>query len=290
MAKSSLRYVRYAVEAAIVYPLFVFSWVMPTAVASAIGGLLGDVFCRLHTGTNRARINLQKAMPERRDEHEAIIRGMWRNLGRVLMEYPHLSRLWRSGRVIVNGIEQISAYQGKPCIFVAAHLANWECAPMVAQRSGWRLATIYRPLNNPFIDPLLRFARRTTTDLLFPKSSEGAMALIRYIRTGGSAGVLMDQRLGDGITVPFFGLPALSPPLAATLAVKYGVTIFPVRMERLGGCRQRATVYPPLSQPTEGTEAEKINSMTTAVYALFEEWIRARPEQWLWLHDRWRPR
>jgi KDO2-lipid IV(A) lauroyltransferase len=286
--KSPIRYIRYAVEAMLVYPLYFFSWVLPTSLASAVGAVIGSVLYYAHPGSRRAVSNLQKTLPDRAAEHSAIVRGMWRNLGRVVMEYPHLSRIWSRGRVAVEGMHHTLPYQGQACIFVAAHMGNWECIPMVAQRSGWRLATIYRPLNNPFVDPLLRYARRTTTDLLFTKSTEGAMALIRHVRGGGSAGVLMDQRLGDGISVPFFGLPALSPPLAATLAVKYGVIIFPVRMERLGGSRFRATVHPPINPPTDGGEPERIRAVTASVYQLFEEWIRARPEQWLWLHDRWR--
>src|SRR5262249_2292880 len=135
--KLPLRTLRYAAEAVLVYPLFALSWVLPTPLASLLGATVGGIFYHIHAGTRKARANLQKALPDRAVEHEPIIKGMWRNLGRVLFEYPHLPRLWAHGRITVEGAANALAHQGRPCVFVAAHLANWECAPMVAQRHGW---------------------------------------------------------------------------------------------------------------------------------------------------------
>jgi len=283
-----LKTLRYLLEAVITYPVYGFSWLLPVSAASGFGALIGDAFYYLHSGTRRARRNLQRVMPERAAEHEEIIRGMWRNFGRVFMEYPHLEKMWKSGRVSVTGQENVENNKGQPCVLVAAHLANWELGPLIARKYGWRMAAIYRPLNNTLIDPLLRYARRADNELLFPKSPEGAMALMRYVRGGGNAGLLMDQRLTGGVEVPFFGIPAMAPPTAALLAIKYNAVLLPVRVERLGGAKQRVTVYPAPSLPTEGTEAERIAALTADIYKLFEEWIRARPEQWLWMHDRWR--
>ncbi|MGE3771248.1 MAG: lysophospholipid acyltransferase family protein [Bdellovibrionales bacterium] len=279
---------RYALEAALVYPLFAVAWVLPTPLASLLGAGIGQLFYYVHPGTCRARKNLQLALPERAAEHEDIIKGMWRNMGRVLFEYPHLNRLWDSGRLQVVGAEIAEANRNKPVVFVAAHLANWEIGPLVMAKNGWDIAGLYRPPNNPFIMPLLHFARRVSRQKLFPKSAKGAMDFMRHVRAGGYGGVIMDQRLTEGVEVPFFGHPVLAPSLAAMLAVRYGVTVIPTRVERLGGTRQRGTVYPPLQVPAEGTDDQRITAMTASIYRVFEEWIRARPEQWLWMHDRWK--
>jgi Kdo2-lipid IVA lauroyltransferase/acyltransferase len=111
---------------------------------------------------------------------------------------------------------------------------------------------------------------------------------MRYVRGGGNAGLLMDQRMAGGVEVPFFGLPAYAPQTAALLAIKYNAVLLPVRVERLGGTRQRVTIYAPPVLPTDGTESERITKLTADIYVQFESWIRARPEQWLWMHDRWR--
>lgn len=288
MAKSPLKVLRYALEAAIVYPLYGLARLLPVQAASAIGALIGDCFYHLHSGTRRARYNLQLVMPEHVAEHETIIRGVWRNMGRVLLEYPHLDHIWKSGRVTVTGSRGMDIDTSKPYLFVGIHQANWEMGPLVAARQGWELASIYRPLNNPFVDPLLRFVRRANGQKLYTKSAEGGMALLRHMRKGGSAAMLIDQRLGDGITVPFFGQPALTPPMAAMVAVKYGVAIVPVQIIRKPGVRFDVIVHDEPVMPTEGTEAEKITALTTDLYKMFESWIRQHPEQWLWMHDRWR--
>lgn len=290
MAKSPLKMVRYALEAAIVYPLYGFARLLPVRAASALGAFIGDCFYRLHGGTKRARHNLQLVMPERAAEHEAIIRGAWRNMGRVLMEYPHLNSIGTGKRITLTGEQHLHVDRSKPYIFVAIHQANWETAPLTATQSGWDLASIYRPLNNPFVDPLLRFARRANGQKLYTKSAEGGMALLRHVRKGGSAAMLIDQRLGDGITIPFFGQPALTPPMAALMAVKYGATIIPVQIIRNAGVRFDVIVHASPALPSEGTEAEKVAALMTELYKMFEGWIRQHPDQWLWMHDRWRPR
>lgn len=290
MRKSPLRIIRYALEAVLVYPLFAVAKILPVSAASAFGAGIGVLFYWLHSGTKKARHNLRLAMPEQAAQHEAIIKGAWQNMGRVLLEYPHLNKLWDSGRITVEGAQRLQVPSTKPYIFVGIHQANWETGPLVAARYGWNLAAIYRPLNNPFIDPLLRYARTANNQKLYTKSAEGAMALLRYVRSGGSAAMLIDQRLGDGISVPFFGQPALTPPMAALMAVKYGAGIMPVQIVRKNKTHFHIIVHKAPDMPNDGTEAERVLALTTALYAMFEGWIREYPDQWLWMHDRWRPK
>lgn len=290
MTKPWTRMLRYALEALIVYPLFGLARLLPLDVASAVGAKIGDAFYLFHGGTARARHNLQLAMPGRASEHDAIVRGVWRNMGRVLLEYAKLGAIWKSGRVTVIGGDKVQPDTSSPVIFVGIHQANWEIGPMVAARLGWKLATIYRPLNNPFIDPLLRFARRANGQTLYTKSAEGAMALLRHVRAGGSAAMLVDQRLGDGIEVPFFGHPALTAPMASLLAVKYGAILVPIQIIRNEGTNFTLRIHDPVAPETEGKNDERVLALTTALYKMFEGWITEHPDQWLWMHDRWRPR
>lgn len=285
-----LRHARYALEAALLYPLFLLARLLPPTVASAFGAALGSAIGRFHGGRKRALKNLALALPEQAAAHHNILRGMWQNMGRVLLEYAHLSRLYDRGFITVTNPARFQPDRSKPYVFVAIHQANWEIGPLVAARFGWQLAAIYRPLNNRLVDWLLRRARRVSKQTLYPKSAEGALALLRHVKSGGSAALLIDQRLGDGIAVPFFGQPALSPPMAALLAIKYGATLVPVEIVRTHGCHFRMTIHdsPPLPPPNT-SEAARVQALTAALYAMFETWIRAHPEQWLWSHDRWRP-
>ena len=99
--------------------------------------------------------------------------------------------------------------------------------------------------------------------------------------------MLVDQKMNDGIAVPFFGRAAMTAPALAQLGLRYRCPVVPVRLERLAGCRFRVTIHPPLSFPDTGDQAADVRTTMTAVNALLEGWIRAGPEQWLWLHRRW---
>lgn len=277
----------YFMQAAVALPVFGLFYLLPIPASSWLGGKIGRIVGLFHGGTQRARHNLRLILPEESARHGQIIRGMWENFGRVLGEYPHLLRMWKKGYITVEGGEYLEGE--KSCtLFIAAHLGNWEVAPLTAAQYGWDMAAIYRPLNNHYLDPLLRYARRASSNRLFTKSAEGAMELLRHVRKGESAGVLVDQRLSDGIEVPFFGHPALTTTLHGMLAVKYGARIVPAQVIRERGAHLRIIIHPPVDMPADGTAAEKVEAVVTHVNSLFESWIRQHPEQWLWSHDRWR--
>lgn len=99
--------------------------------------------------------------------------------------------------------------------------------------------------------------------------------------------MLVDQKMTDGIAVPFFGRDAMTAPALAQFALKYDAPIIPVRSERLEGARFRITFYPELKTPKTGDRHADILAIMTNVNASMESWIRERPEQWLWLHRRW---
>jgi KDO2-lipid IV(A) lauroyltransferase len=99
--------------------------------------------------------------------------------------------------------------------------------------------------------------------------------------------MLVDQKMNDGITVPFFGRPAMTAPAIARLGLRFQCPLLPIRVERLQGARFRLTVLPALDIVDTGDAAADVLSTMTRVNAVIESWVRARPEQWLWLHRRW---
>ena len=99
--------------------------------------------------------------------------------------------------------------------------------------------------------------------------------------------MLVDQKYNEGIPVPFFGRDAMTAPTVAELALRFQVPLVPARVERLKGARFRLTLLPPLDLPNSGDRAADVHTVMSQVNALFESWIRDRPEQWLWLHRRW---
>ncbi len=266
---------------------------LPIDRASALGGWLGRTIGPRAGISRVAARNLARAFPEMSDaEVDAVIRGMWDNLGRVAAEYPHLGELdihADDGRIEVIGAHHVDRLRddGVGGIFFAAHLANWEIPSLGATQNGVPLTHIYRAANNPYFEPILQRLRAPIGGTHHPKGTAGGRQLVRGLSRGEHLGMLVDQKLNDGIPVPFFGRDAMTAPALAQLALKYRCPVVPARVERLIGARFRLTIHPPMALPDSGDRSADVAETMRRVNALLEDWIRARPEQWLWLHRRW---
>ncbi len=293
MAEPGLRRrARHGLEYVLARVLFALFGALPLDRASALGGWIGrNVGPRLAI-TARARANLRHAFPDLDAAGiERVTRGMWDNLGRVVAEYSHLGdfHIYEDDRVEVIGVDHAERLRddGIGGIFFAAHLANWELPSLAASQRGLPLVQIYRAANNPHVDRLIVRAREAVGGAHHPKSPAGARELLKALRRGEHLALLVDQKFNEGIAVPFFGRDAMTAPAPAELALRFQVPLVPVRAERLDGARFRVTVYPPMTLRDTGDRAADVLDAMTRINALFEDWIRERPEQWLWLHRRW---
>lgn len=279
--------IEYAFETAAAYLVYGFFRLLPLAAASSLGGwLLRKIGPRM--GISRVALaNLDLAFPEKpAQEKRRILNGMWENIGRVVAEYPHLGHLWQ--QVEVRGEEHLAARAaGKPSIFFGGHLANWEINAIAARNMRLPVYLVYRKPNNPWVDGLLRHARNAGAAGHIGKGMEGAREILALLRQGKAVGMLIDQKLSEGIPVPFFGHDAMTSDAMARFALKLGCTLYPVRVERLRGATFRVTLHPPLAVESTGDREADIRRITAAANALLESWIRERPEQWLWIHRRW---
>ena len=265
--------------------------ILPVDWASKLGGFLGRTFGP-HLGlSRRAFANISRALPANDEsQNRRILRGMWDNLGRAVAEYPHLDWICaaESGRVeIVNGdaVKEL-LNDGKPGIVFGGHFGNWEVGPSTIHRlMGDSLVSVYREPNNPWVDRLLRHWQRSRRAVA--KGAEGGRDLLRHLNQGGHVAMLVDQKLNDGISVPFFGREAMTAPALARLGLRFGCPVVPIRTERLRGAHFRFTVLPRLELADTGNTTADVLAAMTRVNALIESWVRARPEQWLWLHRRW---
>jgi KDO2-lipid IV(A) lauroyltransferase len=279
---------RYGLETALAYLVYGLLRAMPLDMASAFGGaVLGVIGPRM--GISRvAYKNLSLALPEKTQaEKEKIVRGMWNNLGRVIGEYPHLHRI--HGRVETIGRDLVESRPGREAatIFFGAHVGNWEMNAVAAMAEGIPLHVVYRKPNNPWVDGLLVHARRSGAQGHIPKGRSGARAILSHLRGKGALGILIDQKLNEGISVPFFGYDAMTADAVAQFALSLDCPLHGARIERLHGAHFRMTVYPALEiRRTGDRKADALRIMTEA-NKMIEDWIRARPEQWLWIHKRW---
>jgi KDO2-lipid IV(A) lauroyltransferase len=266
---------------------------LPLEAASSLGGWLGRHLGPRFSVHRLAARNLGRALPElSADEQARALDGMWDNLGRVLAEYAHLGdmrldRPGQAGQIEVIGSEHIEAIRGRPAIFFSAHYGNWELPSLVAKGHGLPLVHVYRAANNPLTEALLRRLRQPVGGRHIPKGAEAAREMIRALKRNEPLALLVDQKLNNGIAVPFFGRDAMTAPAIAEFALRFGCPVVPVHTERLGGARFRVTVEPPITFPrTDDNAADVYNALLT-INQKIEDWIRARPDHWFWVHRRW---
>jgi len=281
-------------EAGFVVGLYHLLGLLPRRVASGFGGAFARFVGPKLSLSNRARKNLRRFMPELGDAGiERTIYEMWDNLGRTAAEYPHLTDFTvftPDADIDVLGTAHVDAAKaaGKPIIFFAAHLANWELPGLAAARYDTPVHLVYREANNRHVETLFKRGRGKFAAGLIPKGTSGARLAMQALKEGKHLGMLLDQKMNDGIAVPFFGVDAMTAPALGVLALRYDCTILPVHVERLGSAAKfRVTVEPPLPLPQGMDKNERLKALMISVNARMEKWIRERPGQWLWLHRRW---
>ena len=215
-----------------------------------------------------------------------ITRGVMENFARTAIEYMDLPALFeRSKAFPVAGLEHLEAAKaaaGGKMIVVSAHYGNWEAVRAVAARHGAPLGIIYRAFNNRKMDDY-SFGLITACGWpAFRKGAEGSKALFKHVRAGGGAMILVDQRLGGAPNLDFMGEPAETSLAAAQLALRLKAPLLPACAKRVGDGFE-ITFEPPIA-PTDPLE------MSEQVNAVLGRWVDASPEQWFWLHRRWRRR
>lgn len=262
------------------------------AVASAIGGWVGRRIGPLLPKSQRAVTNLRRTFPEKSDDEIAtIVRGMWDNLFRTAAEFVHLPTLLaaddnRYVEIVGEDKYRTAREQGQVMGFTG-HFANWEVSTLPMVRSGGRVGVVYRRSNNPIVERLVSRQRGHQNYELLPKGRDGAVGILRLIKAGGQLGILVDQKLNEGIAVPFLGRDAMTSTAPAELAYKYGLGVIPVRPERLKGCKFRVTLFDPILIDASADRESEVRRITIEINRILGEWIVDRPEQWMWLHRRW---
>lgn len=279
-----LKKIRYTLEAFVLFLFLIISKLLPVEWASELGGWIGRNIGPRLAASRKAITNIKLALPDKTEkEIQIIIKGMWDNLGRVMMEYPHLEKIGRDYTKI-QGLDILERYRDKPAILLSGHLANWEsCPPTLFKQGQFNASPIYRAPNNPFSDKMLQWARTLGGKIkTIPKSRTGTRHIVKALSDGIFVGFVIDQKYNEGIAVDFFGYPAMTSPIFTQLAEKFKCPVIPIRIERTEKCNFKITIEEPLE-----TQNKKPEEIIANMHMLLENWISEKPEQWLWLHRRW---
>jgi KDO2-lipid IV(A) lauroyltransferase len=269
---------------------------LPHTAARALGRRLGDLAWA--AGGRRRRIasaNLDLAFPERpAAERRRLARESFRHLGAAACDALSASRFDLAGlcrRLSLEGWEHLLAVQGRPGGFfvLSAHLGCWEIAAHVAGAYFGPLSVVGRPLDNPRLERELSAYRRRFGNVTLAKRG-AARGILRALAAGGMVGILIDQRTrpGEGILVPFFGRPCRTSPILARLALRQGTPVVPIFCFPEPGGRYRFAARPAIEPEAAGEGDEAVAALTGRYLEACEREIRARPGQWMWMHERWK--
>src|ERR1700761_605074 len=247
------------------------------------------------------REQLHMAFPEKSDaEIEKILSGVWDNLGRIAIEFAHLDEFSVEGfgtptpDVITYPPESKERYDwimqdGRPTIGFAAHLANWELPGVGATLIGAKSAVLFRRPNIGAVADVIIKLREPLMGELIPTGLDAPIKLARLLQSGIHVGMLADQHYSKGVEVTFFGRKCLANPLIAMLARQTELPIYGMRVVRQpDGNSFWGEISEPVAPVRDANGRVDIKGTTQAITSVIEGWIREYPEQWLWLHRRWR--
>lgn len=277
--------------------------ILPRRVAVAIGiGIMRTVPLVLTNLRKTGLINLEIAFPEMSPaERREILNGTFENLGRVLGELSQFQKFTKERLADIIDFElddesrelyALNKAEGRGVLITTGHLGNWEMLVLGFAALYEPISYLARPLDNPRIDEMLNSLRTRFGNRPINKTNS-AMIAIRILREGGILGILSDVNAHpkEGVFVPFFGLPACTTSGAAAIAIRSNALIFPTFCVWDRSDRRYRFVHGPLIEPaSSGDRKQDIIDTTAAYTAEIEKIIRAYPDQWMWIHKRWKTR
>ena len=213
---------------------------------------------------------------------------MWENYGKTFIEYVYLNKLRENKSLItISGEKNLQKIikDNKPVIFISGHFANFELMSMEITKNKIPLATIYRPLNNFFLNPFMEFVRRKyVCENQIKKGINGVREAIEFIKKNYSIALMIDQRVSEGEKINFFNKMAYTTTLPAQLALKYNLSIIPVFIKRDDNNNFKIEFY----NEIKSSEYDNKIKLTEKLNNVLESMIAKNPNQWIWTHNRWK--
>jgi len=251
---------------------FLFSVIGPIFRSREIIDKNLDIFSSKVSNINKQKISSQ----------------MWKNYGMTFIEYIFLKKFrFNESHIKIKGKENIyeNLKNNKPVIFVSGHFANFELMAMEITKMNIKLASIYRPLNNKFLNPFMEHIReKYVCNKQIKKGINGVREVIDYLKKDYSIALMIDQRVSEGEKINFFGKEALTTTLPAQLAKKYNLDIIPVYIERVKNNNFLIEFQKPVNPKNFGNKLELSNELNKVL----EKMILKNPGQWIWSHNRWK--
>ena len=289
-----MKIIKYFIEAVIIYTFFL---IIKFIGLNFSRKLFSFIFLRIGPLIKSKKIveeNIYKVFGNDIDKRK-VSESMWKNYGKVFVEYLYLKKFknnsLKKNHIDIKGSEILDQIRKnkKPVIFISGHFGNFELMSMEITKKQIDLATIYRPLNNIFLNPLMEYLRKNyVCKNQIKKGISGIRESMDYLKNGYSVALMVDQRVSEGKRLPFFDHKALTTTLPAQLALKYKCDIVPVYIARKEDDSFEMEVYNPIKiLNNDKSEENKIN-ISLELNKIIEKMVLRDPAQWIWTHNRWK--
>ena len=285
-----MKKVIYFLEFVLVKFFFIIFKIIGYRSASSLGFFIGSRFGNIFRTKKSIINNLEKANIQKQENLKKIASNVLGNYGRIFAEYIHLQN-FRNDKlrkyISIEGIEHLNYLKKfkKKAIFVSGHFNNFELMAMQIEKAGIELATIYRPLNNVFLN---RTMERIRTENIcknqIKKGRAGSREIIKNVKNGKSIAIMIDQRVREGEKVNFFNHLATTTTIPAQLIKKYNCELVPVYIERIRNNYFKMFI----SKPIKINNKKSIIEITKFLNDLLERMILKNIDQWIWTHNRWK--
>jgi len=284
-----IKIIKYFLQSVLIYCFFLIAKLIGLKLSRKISSFIFKNIGPIIRSNKVANRNLLKFSNKISDlRKKEIIKNMWSNYGMTFVEYIFLKKFRNeNSHINIKGEKILDEIlkKNKPVIFVSGHFANFELMSMEITKKKINLATIYRPLNNFFLNPFMLFLRKKyICKNQIKKGRTGIKDAINFIERNHSIALMIDQRLSEGEQIKFFNEEALTTTLPAQLSLKYNLKIIPIFIERKNDDFFEMKIENPIT-PSELSTKSKISEKLNHI---LENMITNKPDQWIWTHNRWK--
>ena len=282
---------KYFIQFIFVILSFTIFKILGPNISSNIGGKIFERIGPLFRSKKIILSNIRKVIPNINTENEKkLINSMWNNYGRVFAEYMFIKN-FRIGNlesnINIEGQEILDEIKknNKQVVFISGHLSNFELMALSLEKNNIKLAAIYRPLNNIFLNPIMeKIRKKYICRNQIKKGIGGLKNLINLKKNNFSTALMIDQRVSEGILSDFFKEKALTTTIPAQLVKKFNIPVVPVYIQRIKQINFKIKIKEPIFFSKE----KSIQEITDELNIELEKMIIQNPEQWIWSHNRWK--
>ena len=283
--------IKYFFQFLIVIIMFFIFKILGLKLSSYLGGKVFQIIGPFFRPKNLIHQNIKKVFPNIDEKKMSeIVSSMWDNYGRVFAEYVFIKKFRitsLNSNIIIEGIEILNEIKknNQKVIFISGHFSNFELMAMQLEKTGIKIAAIYRPLNNIFLNKIMeRIRKKYICKNQIKKGIGGLKNLLKFNKEGCSTALMIDQRVSEGSKLDFFNEKAFTTTIPAQLVKKFNMPVVPIFIERFDGIKFKMKVQKPIYFPDNNS----IDEITVSLNKTLERMILDSPNYWIWSHNRWK--